>query len=66
MPDVDPGLDPLRHQPQHRIVGRLRIVNQQLLAGALDEAREPLAGVVGADDEALVAGASTAADRNRR
>ena len=55
-PHVDAGLHPLRQQPQHRIVGRLRVVDQQLLARALDEPGEPLARVVRADDEALVAG----------
>ena len=54
--DVDARLHPLDQQPQHRVVGRLRVVDQQLLACAGDEPREAVARILGADDEAFVAG----------
>ena len=53
-PHVDAGLDALRDQPQHRIVAHLRVVDQELLARAADEAAEALARVLRADDETFV------------
>ena len=42
-----PGLIRSAINPQHDVVGHLRIVDQQLPAGALDEREQPLAGVTG-------------------
>src|SRR5437773_2613298 len=53
--DLDARLRALRENLQHRIVGRLRIVNPQPPPRAAQERREPLTRVVGADHQSLVA-----------
>ena len=52
--DVDAGLCALMNQPDHLRVGELRVVDRQRFLCALDERGQLLAGIFGADDEALV------------
>ena len=54
--DVHSGLRPGHQDLQHRVVGELGVVDEELPPRRANEAGEPVARVFGADDEALMAG----------